>query len=106
MKPASLKSSAGFYCFVSALSVCGSVTGWRLWFTFGGWQRQQHWGEETLWLLSASIGLWAAVNTIRFAYPNRSAIAMVGVCFIIFHLWALLFVLEFIGWLRSGGPPY
>lgn len=105
MKLASLNSSVGFHCFVSSAAVFGSIAGWRLWFVCGGWQRQQHWGDGTLWALSAIVGLWAAIGTNRLAYPNRSAMAQVGVCLVIIHFYALLMLQSFIVWLMTDGPP-
>jgi len=107
MKLASLNSSAGFHCLVSAVAACGSFAGWDLWFVSGGWERHQHWGEGTLWALSAIVGLWAAVDTIRFARSHGSEGAMVtlfGLSLAMFHLLSLLFLRMFIYMLIEGGP--
>jgi hypothetical protein len=104
MKLASLNSSCGFHCFASFVVVFGSIAGWILWFSFGGWQRQQHWGDGMLWAASAGVGLWAAIGTIRLAHPNGSAIAQVGVCLVIVHVYSLFVLQSFIVGLITGDP--
>jgi hypothetical protein len=107
MKLTSLNSSAGFHCLVSALAVCGSVAGWNLWFVSGGWQRHQHLGEGTLWAVSAIVGFWASVDTVRLARSLGSEggmLAMCGTVLAIFHFLSLLLLRMFIIDLIIGGP--
>jgi hypothetical protein len=110
MRSPSRAYSAGFHCIVSLLAVAGSLVGWRLWFTAGGWERRAHWGEGALWATCAVIGLWAGIDAMRLGRGTWPA-SLVGVAsqiygmlLCIFHVLSLLLFLMFLGMLAEGGP--
>jgi hypothetical protein len=109
MKRLSPASSAILHCVVSALGFAGSYAGYRLWFVAGGWERRTHWGEGTLWAVSAIIGVWGAVDAVRLgrkAEPSVTVylVRMVGAILVFSNGLAFLFFLFFLRLLADGGP--
>jgi hypothetical protein len=91
-----------FHGLISLIAIGGAITGWQLWFSFGGWQRHQHWADGTLWGISGVIGIWSAIDAVRFARGPLTACLGVLVC--LFHLFALLLFWMFVNLLAMGGP--
>lgn len=105
MNPSPRNPSARLHCLVSAIALGGAFAGWNLWFVSGGWQRQQHWGEGILWAVSAVVGLWAAVDAIRFACgAARVGLTAIGLALACFHIASFYLLLMFIRMLAEGGP--
>jgi hypothetical protein len=101
-------SSGWLHCLVSLVASAGSWAGYRLWFTVGGWHRQDHTAEGMLWALSAVIGIWGAVDAIRFArrpLTTGSAITMLaGILLGLYNILSFLLFLMFLNLLRLGIP--
>jgi hypothetical protein len=97
--------SASLHCLVSFVAVAGVAVGYNRWLASGGWERHQHWGEGAIWALSATIGLWAAVDTIRFARGwTGVGVGLLGMLLGFFHVGAILGLGEFVFTLAEGGP--
>jgi membrane protein YdbS with pleckstrin-like domain len=95
--------SAKFHCLVSLLGVVGAFIAWNLWFVAGGWQRHQHWGESILWSVSVVMGLWGAIDAVRFD-RGSSWVTPTSILFGFFHMLSAMLFLLFMQGLASGGP--
>lgn len=95
------------HCVISALAVIGSFVGWHFWFVSGGWQRDWHWVEGTVWAASISVGIWAGVNAIRIARhegADGASIAAFSTILICLHTLSFLLFWMFVSMLAQGGP--
>ena len=102
MKPLSY-FPAKRHCLISVAGVGGAFLGWNFWFTSGGWQRHEHWGEGILWGISAIVGLWGAIDAIRFD-RGSSWVTAVSLLLCLFHMLSFLLFLLFLEFLANGGP--
>jgi hypothetical protein len=103
MKLLSHVPSAGWHCLVSVVSLGGSWTALNLWFTAGGWHRQQHWGDGTLWGASMVVGLWSAVDAMRLGRKSTPSFALLGLLLCVAHTLSLCLFLIFLQILAEGG---
>ena len=104
MKPSQQVHSSRRDCFISAVAAVGSFVAWNLWFVAGGWHRYQHLGESVLWCVSVIVGLWAAVDAIRFD-RGTSAVTFFAVLLSIFHILAFLLLTTFVSMVLQGEMP-
>ena len=96
-------TSARRHNSISAIALAGAFLGWHLWFVAGGWHRQQHWVEGTLWGVCGVVGLWSAIDAVRLD-RGASWVTLGAVALSVLHVLSLLLFWLFLNLLAAGGP--
>jgi hypothetical protein len=103
MKASGRFCSAWRNCILSAVASLGSLAGWRFWFIFGGWDRQEHWFDGVLWGVSALVGWGTAISAMRSG-EGASLVRVLAFFLWLFNTSALVILFLFLNLLARGGP--
>ena len=93
-------SKAKFHYRVSAIAAACSIVAYFIWV---GNIENQHWFEGCLWGVAAIVGIWGAIDAIRF---DRDSSQLTGNAMLLctFHIFSFLLFLLFVEIEAHGGP--